>query len=693
MTVHTIQSLNRNKMLECRETPEGIHLILREAGQASPYFSGSLDRMLIASLGKPWKEEAVRLLNPNVDSDSSSIRISGLMMKFAFSMELSFDNNHLLHIKADWTNRSEELLTDASVGLVFELAARESEKITIPHMLYNNNPSSDPERIVPKLGDNDGFICEEHRLPIPCVNAEWTDVDSARFLSLYSIPAYTETEDGAVHYGALGVLRETGRSTLAATSGTLMFNGQKDIYYIGKSKTSPYSGGYLNFDAGGTLSKRYALDWGRLPQSGWGFREIVRKGWQLFEPIGAKPLTMDEIIRLKTNAMDDRWRNSDGAAGYVKFNDSNDFGKLNRLPFHFLYGWTGQCLKLAWCDAKIGFQERDEERITRCVQAVDFYLNGSATDIPGLRSCSYELESRTWGYFTMKGKSVVSSREYGETISDLADIVGLFREQNRDVPKEWPQPLREAADFFMAGTLPSGIYPMGWLKDGAPNDEMVTGAGIPCVIAAVKAYKETGERDYLLHAEAVLERYYELHARTFERPFARSTLDARCEDKEAGMYYFLAAYELFVQTGDRRYEEWAEVAADWLLTYVYLWNPEYDKDAPLRRRHFNAVGWPGVSVQNHHLDVFFPCYEFWRFGQITGKTEYSEIGKLMVEAMGQGICGAPGEWGFTVVGEQGEGFYQTNYHDRGNSNVWNPSWVIALVLSGALRLQDEKEYQ
>lgn len=690
MTVHTIQSLNGSKMADCAETPDGIRLLLREKGEASPYYSGTLDRMLLASLGKPWKEEPVRLLNPRVEADSSAIRLSGFISQFAVTIELFFDKHHMLNVKADWTNRSGELLTDAAVGLVFELGSREDEKITIPHMIYNNNPSSDPDRIVPKLGDNEGFVCEEHRLPIPCVNAEWKEGEGAGFLSLFSIPAFTETEEGAVQYGALGVLRKSGQSTLAATSGTVLFNGQKDIYYVGKSKTAPYSGGYVNVDPGRTLSRHFALDWGRLEKPGWGFREIVRKGWQLFEPAGAKPWSMEEIIRLKTNAMDDRWRSSDGAAGYVKFNDSNAFGKLNRAPFHFLYGWTGQCLKLAWCDARLGFQLRDEERISRCEQAVGFYLNGSATGVPGLRSCSYELESRAWGYFTMKGESVVSSRAYGETISDLADIIGLFREQGCEVPGEWLQALREAAEFFMEGTLPSGIYPMGWLKDGSPNDEMATGAGIPCVIAAAKAYKVTGERKFQKHAEAVLERYYELHARTFERPFARSTLDARCEDKEAGMYYFLAAYELFAQTGDGKYEEWAEVAADWLLTYVFVWNPEYDRDAPLRRRQFNAVGWPGVSVQNHHLDVFFPCYEFWRFGQMTGKSEYAKIGKLMAEAMGQGICGGPGEWGFTVIGEQGEGFYQTHYHDRGNSNVWNPSWVIALVLSNALRLQGEK---
>ncbi|MBW7460704.1 hypothetical protein K0U00_42230, partial [Paenibacillus sepulcri] len=275
------------------------------------------------------------------------------------TVELSFGLHRVLHLIVNWTNRSGKLLADTAVGIVFELPEREKENITIPHMIYNNNPSSDPRRIVPKLGAEEGFICEEHRLPIPCVNVEWTEKEESSYISLFSEPSLAYTEEGDGNYGSLGVLRDDGHTAITAMSGVLMFNGGKDIYYVGKSKTEPYSGGYLDFPAEYSLSKHYMLDWGRLPQTGWGFREAVRKGWQLFEPQGASPLTLDEIIRLKTNALDDRWRSSEGAAGYIKFNDSNDFGKVNRHPLHFLYGWTGQCLKLAWCDAKLGFVQGD----------------------------------------------------------------------------------------------------------------------------------------------------------------------------------------------------------------------------------------------------------------------------------------------------------------------------------------------
>jgi hypothetical protein len=192
---------------------------------------------------------------------------------------------------------------------------------------------------------------------------------------------------------------------------------------------------------------------------------------------------------------------------------------------------------------------------------------------------------------------------------------------------------------------------------------------------------------WLLRAEEVLGHYHRLHAATFERPFAHATLDASGEDKEAGMYFFLAAHELFRLTGRETYARWAEAAADWLLTFVYVWSPEFDEGSTFERRGFKACGWPSVSVQNHHLDVFFPTSELMEFGRATGRADYAEQADRILHAMGQGICTEPGDWGFLTPGEQGEGFFQTNWQRTGEANTWNPSWVIALPLYHALRMR------
>ncbi len=652
--------------------------------------------MLLCSAGRPWRLSKAGPEAVQISQEADAIQISGTVQSLSFTLKLAFDPRGLLGLHVIWENRTDRTLRDMAVGLLFELPGREGEKVTIPHMIYNNNPSSDPTRAVPRLGEGPGkgFICEEHRLPIPCVNVEWTDGHNGeeRFLSLFSLPSYFELEDGSVQYGSLGAIRDEHRLTLAALSGVLMFNGEKDMICIAKNKTERYHGGYTDFSPGFALTKEYALDWGQVARPGQGFREIVRKGLELYAPEGARPLSLDEMIRLKTNALDDRWRTDCcGAAGYVKFSDSNDFGNVSKHPLHFMYGWTGQCLKLAWCDAKLGFETGLEERVLRCRQAADFYVRESRTGVPGLRHGVYRLGEGRWDGFSWNKQPSVSSRALGETIADLAEIVLLFRRHSRDLPAAWIEAVRESADFFLGAALPSGVYPAAWLPEGRPAEEMITAAGLPCLIAVAKAYRVTGESRYLQHAEAVMRRYYELHAETFDRPFARSTLDAKCEDKEAGMYFFLAAYELFLLTSETRYRDWAEIAADWLLTFVYMWNPAYDRGSKFRDEAFRAAGWPGVSVQNHHLDVFFPTFELWRFGRLTGSAQYERLGQMMLYAMGQGICTKPGEWNFTVAGEQGEGFFQTNWNHRGHSNRWNPSWVVALVLQNALRFRDAAE--
>ena len=109
------------------------------------------------------------------------------------------------------------------------------------------------------------------------------------------------------------------------------------------------------------------------------------------------------------------------------------------------------------------------------------------------------------------------------------------------------------------------------------------------------------------------------------------------------------------------------------------------------------TGWPGVSVQNHHLDVFFPAYELHDFGRRIGNPRYEQTGRMVFDAWSHGICRAPGDWEHQVPGEQGEQFYQTNWGRarpnvpwiawRGGYNPWNPSWIIGLVLDAALRFR------
>ncbi|MCA0758638.1 hypothetical protein KP806_26645 [Paenibacillus sp. N4] len=695
MNAYRLTSSAGKRSVDVRQSDNDIFIQLSRDGDSKPYFQNSLGSMAVFSEGRPWREERLRLKDARIGQHGGTLRIEADGGGLFLTVELSFDAEGLLRVNTIWENRSGRTIYDAAVGLEWELSTCGTDNVTIPHMIYNNNPSADPARLVPHLGagEGKGFICEEHRLPIPCVNVEWTEKGDEwrRFLTMFSLPSYIELPDGTVHYGSLGAYKREGSVAIAAMSGVLMFNGEKDIVYVSKSQIEPYSGGYTDFAPGFALSKSYALEWGPQKEPGRAFSQAVHRAVALYDPQGAAPLSLEEMIRLKTAAMDDRWRETDRAAGYVKFNDRNSFGLVSKHGLHFMYGWTGQCLKLAWCDAFLGFDGQMSERVERCRKAVEFYLAESGTAVPGLRSGAYHLEDGSWRNFSRQQEPVISSRAFGETVGDLADIILLFRSRGEQVPSHWTAALEQSAAFLLGAILPSGIFPATWKLDGSAAETEITAAGIPCLIALIKAWQVTGASTYLDASRACMEQYYVLHAETFERPFARSTLDARCEDKEAGMFFFVAAYELFRLTGEAKFRRWAELAADWQLTYVYMWNPEYDRGTSFREKNFQAIGWPGVSVQNHHIDVFFPTFELWQFGLLTGNEMYVRLARTVFGALGQGICTEPGEWGFTVVGEQAEGFFPSNFQGRGRSNTWNPSWVISEVLHHALRFREASD--
>ncbi|MFG3155156.1 hypothetical protein ACGF7W_24255 [Streptomyces sp. NPDC048219] len=644
-------------------------------GHAAPEGDTSLrvplDDLFVASTGRPWAPARPGLRTWSLSRTGTGLRarcgLAGLP-GLEVDLDLSFADD-LLHLRTTWRNTGDTECADAVLGLALPLPARAPESVTLPQVLYRGNPSADPARTVPRLtaGRDGGLVVEDHRLPVPCAHAEWRTGKEPRYATLYT------ARPGS---GSLGAVRGAGGVTLLGLSGALLFNGEPDTAYVHKGRTAPRAEGYLDLLPGEEFRGHHVLDWGRPARPGHGFRALVHRGLGLYRPRGARPLPLDEIVRLKTAALDRRWYDSGGAAGYLKFTGTGHTAG-------FMYGWTGQCLKLAWCDARLGVEHGEAWRVERCRRAVNFFLRGSTVPgSPGLRLSFYATRDGAWSGFTGQDGPFVSARALGDTLGDLADVVGLFQEHGHAVPYGWVRALVDGVRAACAGGPP----PFGWRPDGTPLPTEPGAAGLPCVLAMLKAFRVTGEAELLRTAEALAGQYHRRFAQDFATPFARATLDAACEDKEGGIAYFLCAYELLLLTGKRRWHERAQEAADWLLTWVYQWSPPF-------RDGFAVTGWPGVSVQNHHVDVFFPAYELARLGDLVDRPVYRELGELVLHAFGQGICTRPGEWGFAEPGEQAEGFFPTNWQERGTSNTWNPSWVTAQVLSQALRMRAERTGQ
>ncbi|MHB9140050.1 MAG: glycoside hydrolase family protein, partial [Victivallaceae bacterium] len=574
------------------------------------------------------------------------------------------------------------------------------EKITIPHVIYNDNPAAAPDRLVPHLRKEPGYalVAEEHRLPIPAVNVEWMSADKFLSLTMFSVPSQTPGGElwsvGGIHNGK--------NLEILCLSGVVAFNNRKDFIYGAQNKEFECPGfGYLSVKPGDVIRKTIAIDFAMLKQEGRGFGSIVRRGMELLQPQVNPVLSIKETIKLKENALLSRWREGESVSGFTWIPETMEEGNVYSASPGFLFGWVGQSLRLAWCAIELGIKG-DKAWLGRGLAVMDSFASApEAGGTPGLKYLFYDCNEKSWSGSEHRVLNRISSRMTGESLTNLAECILLLRKHGLDVKEEYLTSLRRGADFLCSPQrlTQDGIYPTFFGVDGSPLDNLITGGGTACIDAILAASIVFDDENLLDRGLEILDRYYELFGKTMERPFSCATLDAFCEDKESGIYFFLAAYRAFKITGREVYAEYAKLAAEWISTYVYFWNTGFKKGSICETNNFDSTFWPGVSVQNMHLDVFFPAYELYEFGKTIGDVQLTDIGKGVVAAWSHGIAEYPGHWGFPTPGEQGEQFNHTNYFQgrftqedwRGSANRWNPSWIIALVLQAAIRFGNEVE--
>jgi len=662
----------------------------------------SLDHLLFASIGRPWQSELRMTLTEVQTADSSYIRFLFDEERIHASLTFSFTPSGDLNAALSVENISGKQLDYFTCGLMLDVLSHTPQKVTIPHVIYNDNPSADPQTVVPHIGKEPGkgVAVEESRLPIPGVNLEWNNVGT-QYLTLLSVPQIVTGEDK--DYWSLGALYGTEGHTIVALSGPLMFNGIKDLVYGGQCTPLPYERGYRFLVPEEKLEKQFIISFG-FTEEGRGFRSLVDLGYRYLKPFNQPAHTFPQMVEYKKLVLDSRYVDHGDSNGYLCFGTANTFGNLSKRPEYHLYAWTGQALKLAWGECKLGLDYGDTERLERAMKSVDFFVNGTEGLIPGLLRCYYMIEEKSWRGGWDEAHAPLSSRMEGEALIDLIDILFLLREHGKETPAHWEELVKRSCAFLSDPVhwTEDGFLPGAWTITGESASPLINTAGVPCIDALVKAYRYFGSESYLETAKLLFSRYYDFHMKTFDKPFARSTMDAKCEDKEAGIYMFCSAVELYKVTGDSFYRNAADVAADWLLTFVYFWETGFRPGTLCHEKQFVTTGWPGVSVQNHHLDVFFPSWEMYEYGKLTGNEKLMHMGRTVAQALTYGVCTKPGEWGYSVVGEQGEQYYQTNYFQiryptilqhtqqwRGGMQCWNPSWITAQVLQASLRFMEE----
>ncbi|MGD0039508.1 MAG: hypothetical protein ABSE84_03660, partial [Isosphaeraceae bacterium] len=330
-------------------------------------------------------------------------------------------------------------------------------------------------------------------------------------------------------------------------------------------------------------------------------------------------------------------------------------------------------------------------------------LHGSLLAQPGKipQGHNYDAGQHRWLPAGFHGSSPgVSSRQFGEVLDRLGDLVLLGRKLKLDV-KPWEDAFRKGCDFLVASPCCRGLYPRAWNIDGTPlgwrtgKEPVLSAAGASCIWPLLKMAKISGEKKYLDRAVEVMEAYAKQFGPQSPMPPWGATLDAGGEDKEAGWELMHAALDVYEANTNKRFLDLAQWAADWTLTWMYFHDIGLRKDSVLYG-HLHTIGWTLVSTQNQEIDVFayWMAPDYYRLGSLLHDPRYQQIAKVMYDACTQTIARPGRMFGQSALGIQAEHYNHTNCTYvggqpgtwRGTQHAAGISWVTAGGLYGGMKL-------
>lgn len=339
-------------------------------------------------------------------------------------------------------------------------------------------------------------------------------------------------------------------------------------------------------------------------------------------------------------------------------------------------GFVGRVLLNAFNAVEYGWNEGDDELKGMGYSVFESYLHNGLTSTGMLREW-VDLKEDHYG-------DVFSIRRQSEGLYALLLFLD-FELGNGRRHNEWEDVIVKQLENLIYLVREDFSLPRKFDNSFHVIDS-TGGSSSSFVLPLVMAYKYFDDDKYLNVAKDVagyIEREIINKADYFS-----STLDARCEDKEASLYAATALYYLgLVSDGEEKqhYLELAEKASYFVLSWYYLWDVPFAEGQMLGDIGLKSRGWGNVSVENNHIDVFI--FQFvdvlnWLTTE-TGKSYFSDFGKVIYSSMKDQLlpyrgrmCGIAKEGYYPEVvqhtnwdyGKNGKGYY---------NDIFAPGWVVA----------------
>ena len=246
------------------------------------------------------------------------------------------------------------------------------------------------------------------------------------------------------------------------------------------------------------------------------------------------------------------------------------------------------------------------------------------------------------------------------------------------------------ADWLLTQELPEGGFPRSWrdhtaaVVSGDPRSSL---AAVPFLLPLARV---TGEERYLQAASRAGELCWALGGR--HGTFVGGTLDnANVADKEAGAVALEAFLALFESTGDGRWLERAQDAADLAETWMYLWNvPMPEDEADLHWKGGVTTVGAQLIATGHPLTDAYMAWDVANYAKLYAYTQdahYLDVAKLLLHNTKTMLALPGGPFDLAGPGWQQEHWSFAPPRGRGVHRFWLP-WVACSQLEGMVTLED-----
>lgn len=369
-------------------------------------------------------------------------------------------------------------------------------------------------------------------------------------------------------------------------------------------------------------------------------------------------------------------------------------------------GWVGQNIMNARFLIKEYIRTGEKRLLDEALVVCDEWVRKQFDNGLVLARFQWYKEGRNWDYVPFDPNKTWAANvprktgwlpetcNMGWSAAEFIKVWDLLRSIGVDKP-EYKEFALKVCDFFCDRYSEEYAFGKSWHHITGECDKKDGSIGGFMTMGLIEVYKVLGEKRYLDYALKSLDFYFERDLNNFV--CTAGAVDCSCVDKETAGPFIIASLDAYEITGDKKYIEYAEKAAYYFNSWMFVYDIHYGPEAEFTTHGYYTTGGTSVSVQHPAIDQWgeLMCCEYLRLYKYTGNKLWYQRMLMMWYNSTQCICTSPDQLfhgRHRPLGGQNEAFYHCRWghrkdcNDRGHLNEWLVSWVNVFRLNVLDRL-------